>query len=76
MDEAEENLEQHDALRRAAHDRSHLADVELAILKMEDGTYGLSELSGEPIGHARLGAVPWARLTAAEQEESERRSRR
>jgi DnaK suppressor protein len=76
MDEAEESLEQHDALRRAAHDRSHLADVELALRKLENGTYGLSELSGEPIGYARLEAVPWARLSAAEQEQSERRSRR
>ena len=73
MDEAQENLEQHEAIRRSAHDRSRQADVELALLKMDQGTYGVSELSGEPIGYARLEAVPWARLTAAEQEQSERR---
>jgi DnaK suppressor protein len=76
MDEAEESIQQHEAIGRAAHDRSHLADVERALLKMDAGTYGVSELSGEPIGYARLEAVPWARLTAAEQEDSERRARR
>jgi DnaK suppressor protein len=76
MDEAEESLEQHEAIGRAAHDQSHLADVERAILKMDAGTYGVSELSGEPIGYARLEAVPWARLTATEQEDSEQRARR
>jgi DnaK suppressor protein len=75
MDEAEESLEQHDAIGRSAHDRSHLADVERALLKMDAGTYGVSELSGELIGYARLEAVPWARLTAAEQEQAERRAR-
>jgi DnaK suppressor protein len=76
MDQAEEDLEQHDAIVLDDHDRTRLADVELALLKMDEGTYGVSELSEEPIGYARLHAVPWARLTAAEQEERERRSRR
>jgi RNA polymerase-binding transcription factor len=75
MDEAESNLVQHEALGRAAHDRSHLADVERALTKMDHGTYGVSELSGEPIDYARLEAVPWARLTAVEQEDLERAAR-
>jgi DnaK suppressor protein len=76
MDEAEESIEQHEAIGRSAHDRSHLADVERALQKMDAGTYGVSEFSGEPIGYARLEAVPWARLTATEQEDTERRARR
>jgi DnaK suppressor protein len=76
MVEAEESLEQHEAIVRGAHDRSHLADIERALSKMDEGTYGVSELSGEPIGYARLEAVPWARLTAVEQEQSEQRARR
>ncbi|HEY4012987.1 MAG TPA: TraR/DksA family transcriptional regulator [Polyangiaceae bacterium] len=75
MDEAEASLVQHEALGRAAHDRSHSALIERAIQKIEAGTYGVSELSGEPIGYARLQAVPWARFTAAEQENLERRAR-
>jgi DnaK suppressor protein len=76
MDEAEASLEQHEALGRAAHDRGHLAEIERALQKIEAGTYGISELSGEPIGVARLEAVPWARYTAAEQEDVERAARR
>jgi len=76
MDEAEASLVQHEALGRAAHDRSHLALVDRALQKIEAGTYGVSELSGEPIGYARLDAVPWARFTAAEQEQLEREARR
>lgn len=75
MDQAESSLVQHEALGRASHDRSHLADIERALAKIEAGTYGLSEASGEPIEYARLNAVPWARLTAAEQEELERSQR-
>jgi DnaK suppressor protein len=75
MDEAEASLVQHEALGRAAHDRSHSQLVERAIQKVEAGTYGVSELSGEPIGFARLQAVPWARFTAAEQEQLERKAR-
>jgi DnaK suppressor protein len=76
MDEAESNVVQHEALGRAAHDRSHLADVERALAKIEAGTYGVSELSEEPIGYARLEAVPWARFTAVEQEGIERAQKR
>jgi DnaK suppressor protein len=76
MDEAEASIMQHEALGRAAHDQSHLADIERALQKIDAGTYGVSEFSGEPIGYARLEAVPWARLSAAEQEQHERQSRR
>jgi DnaK suppressor protein len=76
MEEAEASIEQHEALGRAAHDRSHLAEIERALLKIEAGTYGVSELTGEPIEVARLEAVPWARYTAAEQEQVERDARR
>jgi DnaK suppressor protein len=76
MDEAEASLVQHEAIGRADHDRSHLALIDRALLKMKAGTYGVSELSGEPIGFARLEAVPWARFTAAEQEDLEHEARR
>lgn len=74
-DEAGANLAQHEALARAAHDRPLLAEVERALAKMDAGTYGLSELSGEPIEPARLDVIPWARFTAEEQEDLERTPR-
>jgi DnaK suppressor protein len=70
-DEAGANLAQHEALAHAAHDRPLLAEIEHALAKMDAGTYGLSEFSGEPIELARLNVVPWARFTAQEQQDLE-----
>ena len=42
--------------------RSSLGDVERALRKLDDGTYGLCERCGNPIGADRLEAIPWARL--------------
>ncbi|MDQ3589770.1 MAG: TraR/DksA C4-type zinc finger protein [Actinomycetota bacterium] len=45
-----------------------LENVERALQKMEEGTYGLSDESGEPIPKGRLEAVPEAVRTVEEQE--------
>ncbi len=37
-----------------------LADVERAIGKLEDGSYGVCDVCGSPIASERLDAVPWA----------------
>jgi DnaK suppressor protein len=57
----------------AAVDRRLLGDVERALAKMEAGTYGASEASGDPIPFERLKAIPWARNDADEEETLERR---
>jgi DnaK suppressor protein len=71
-DEGSENREQDEALAMSLHDRRLLGEVNAALDRIKAGAYGTSELSGEPIGYARLSAVPWARLTATEQEEHDR----
>jgi DnaK suppressor protein len=43
-----------------AVDRDTLAQIERALRRIEDGTYGVSEFSGKPIPFARLEAVPYA----------------
>ncbi len=45
-----------------------LENVERALQKMGEGTYGLSDESGEPIPKGRLEAVPEAVRTVEEQE--------
>ena len=45
-----------------------LENVERALQKMEEGTYGLSDESGEPIPKGRLEAMPEAVRTVEEQE--------
>jgi RNA polymerase-binding protein DksA len=48
-----------DALANQA--RGHLAEIDAAIARLEDGTYGMCEQCGQPISDARLRARPVAR---------------
>ena len=48
-----------DALANQA--RGHLAEIDAAIARLEDGTYGVCEQCGQPISDARLRARPVAR---------------
>jgi DnaK suppressor protein len=52
--------------------QEELAAIERAEQRLEEGTYGLSVESGEPIPDGRLEAIPWAERTAEEQERFER----
>ena len=51
--------EQLTALRQAAEQR--VVDLDAALERLEAGTYGTCEVCGQPIGEARLAAVPAAR---------------
>jgi DnaK suppressor protein len=42
--------------------RTNLREVERALGKLDDGTYGRCERCGNPIGEERLDAIPWAPL--------------
>jgi DnaK suppressor protein len=52
-----------------------LAEIDRALAKLQEGTYGQCEGTGEPIGYARLRLQPWARYSVAYQEELEREQR-
>jgi RNA polymerase-binding transcription factor DksA len=45
-------------LEQLEHD---LAEIEAALQRLDDGTYGLDEVTGEPISRERLEAIPTAR---------------
>ncbi|HMJ12924.1 MAG TPA: TraR/DksA family transcriptional regulator [Polyangiaceae bacterium] len=72
MDQAEQARELDDRAQRNVRENVLLEELDAALRKIEDGSYGLSEDSGEPIGFGRLRALPWARRTAREEEEIER----
>ncbi|HEX2916059.1 MAG TPA: hypothetical protein VH186_35180 [Chloroflexia bacterium] len=40
--------------------RYNLREIEHALHKMQDGTYGFSDVSGKPIPQERLEVLPWA----------------
>jgi RNA polymerase-binding protein DksA len=42
-------------------ERRLLAEIEEALGRIEDGTYGVCQGDNEPIVHERLEAIPWAR---------------
>lgn len=54
------------------HERHELTEIDNALQKIEDRTYGFCEESGEAINPMRLEAVPTARYTLEVQERLER----
>jgi RNA polymerase-binding transcription factor DksA len=57
---------------RSQEDRHKLLQIEDALQRMDEGTYGLCQWSGEPIPFPRLRFIPWARYSIAVQEKIER----
>jgi RNA polymerase-binding protein DksA len=49
-----------------------LADIEAALQRIEEGTYGLCGRCGKPIGDERLEALPWAMLCIDDKRRQER----
>jgi DnaK suppressor protein len=43
-----------------------VAEIDLALQRLETGSYGISEISGEPIPYERLLLIPWARTGSAD----------
>jgi DnaK suppressor protein len=73
-DEAEEFEEKAQDMARMEVDQAvqdtdvrRIAHVERALQKIEDGSYGMSDLSGQPIPKARLESTPEAILTVQEE---------
>lgn len=56
----------------ADHERARVDEIDAALQRMTDGSYGICELSDEPIPHGRLAAEPTARTTVEAQEDEER----
>jgi DnaK suppressor protein len=49
-----------------------LYSIERALEKIEEGTYGICDVSGEEIPYKRLEAIPYATMTVASQEKFEK----
>ncbi len=58
---AQRATEGNNRLALEARERALLAEVERALAKLDQGSYGVSEKTGDPIPYERLAAVPWAR---------------
>jgi DnaK suppressor protein len=62
-------------LRTRDRQRKLISKIDEALRRVEDGSYGYCEETGEPIGLARLDARPIATLSLEAQERHERRER-
>ncbi len=62
-------------LRARDRQRKLIAKIDAALARIEDGTYGFCEETGEPISIKRLEARPIATLSVEAQERHERRER-
>lgn len=60
------------ALSLLSQEQDALYEIEQALKRIETGTYGICEMSGEQIPAARLEAIPYARFTASCQEKMEK----
>jgi len=61
-EEASESFELEKRLALEKQIREHLSEVEQALRKFEEGTYGSCDNCGQPIDPARLEALPQASL--------------
>ena len=61
-EEATENMEFEKRLALEKQLKEQLGEVEHALLKIENGTYGVCDVCGKPIGEKRIEALPAASL--------------
>jgi RNA polymerase-binding protein DksA len=72
---AEQGSEAYDqalSLDLAAADRKLIREIDEALKRIENGTYGVCELTGKPISLERLEELPWARYSIEAAREMER----
>jgi len=50
-------------LGMAETERKQIREIDDALMRIKDGTYGICQMTGEPIPKARLDAKPWAKYT-------------
>lgn len=67
-----ESYEQSLNLNLAATERERINEIDAALKRIDNRTYGLCELTFEPINKARLDEIPWARFTIAAARELDR----
>ena len=63
------------ALSLLSQEQDALYEIDEALKRIELGTYGKCEMSGKPIMHARLEAIPFARYTVECQSQLEKQSK-
>lgn len=63
IDQSAAHQEEHAFLVNQSRIKSQLLEVEFALARIENGTYGICEETEEKIETERLLAIPWTRLS-------------
>ena len=63
------------ALSLLSQEQDALYEIEQALNRIEAGTYGTCEMTGKPIAHPRLEAIPFARYTVECQSQLEKQNK-
>jgi DnaK suppressor protein len=71
-DAATDNFDRDLVLGLASFEREALYEIDAALKRIEKGTYGICELTGQPIPWNRLEAIPWARFSVGAEKTLER----
>ena len=75
-DKATDNYDRELNIGLASNEQQLLNDIDVALKKIEDGTFGICEVTGTRIPMKRLLAMPYTRLSMKAQEEEEKIKRR
>ncbi len=71
-DAATDSFDRDLLLGLASFEQEGLYEIDAALKRIEDGTYGICELTGQPIGWQRLEAIPWTRFSLGAENQLER----
>jgi DnaK suppressor protein len=72
-DAGTDNYDQDFALSMASSEQDAIYEIEEAMRRIKEGTYGICEMTGKPIEPKRLNAIPWTRFSAQAERELEQR---
>ncbi len=75
-EQGSENYDQSLSLDLAAADRKLIKEIDDALVRIDNGTFGICELTGKPIKVERLEELPWARYSIEAARDLERRQMR
>lgn len=75
-DAGSESFERDIAYNLLSNEKEILAEIDAAIERIKNGTYGICEITGQPIPESRLESIPFTRCTKEGQEIKENESKK
>jgi RNA polymerase-binding transcription factor DksA len=70
-DAATDSFDRDLTLGLVSFEQEALYEIDAALKRIDDGTYGICELTDQPIPWARLVAIPWARFSLGAKKRTE-----